>query len=107
MHRIFAPTCLEYQFWRLCRVSFPLSSHPQLFEPIERETPTRTGIYSRYDPSSSSGIGKCVDTSSCQPPNVHFLDETTIAANHSKSEYDWGIMDPPALQQVIIMVGMC
>ncbi|KAK8828661.1 hypothetical protein WA577_000144, partial [Blastocystis sp. JDR] len=37
------------------------------------------------------------------PPNVHFLDEATIAANHAKSEYDWGIMDPPALQQVIVM----
>ncbi|KAM7457075.1 hypothetical protein BLSTO_02171 [Blastocystis sp. subtype 1] len=40
------------------------------------------------------------------PPNVHFLDEATIAANHAKSEYDWGIMDPPALQQVIVMVGV-
>lgn len=43
---------------------------------------------------------------SSQPPNVHFLDEATIAANHAKSEYDWGIMDPPALQQVIVMVGV-
>ena len=35
---------------------------------------------------------------------MHFLDEATIAANHAKSEYDWGIMDPPALQQVIVIV---
>ena len=40
-----------------------------------------------------------------QPDNVHILDEKVVMENHVRSESEWGIADPPALQQLIVNVG--
>ncbi|KNB42728.1 hypothetical protein JH06_3575 [Blastocystis sp. subtype 4] len=36
------------------------------------------------------------------PDNVHILDEKVVMENHVRSESEWGIADPPALQQLIV-----
>ncbi|KAK8815767.1 hypothetical protein WA538_004891 [Blastocystis sp. DL] len=40
----------------------------------------------------------------CQqlPKNVHFVDEKNVMANHIRSESEWGIAEPPAIQQVVV-----
>ena len=34
------------------------------------------------------------------------MEDASIRGYHSQSENEWGILDPPALQQVIVNVGM-
>ena len=33
------------------------------------------------------------------------MDEKNVMANHIRSESEWGIAEPPAIQQVVVNVG--
>ena len=40
------------------------------------------------------------------PENFHFLESEEIRERHRKSEEEWGISDPPAIQQIIVKTLM-